>query len=185
LHAVGKNIWHVATKKSWAKVILFGDMRQYMMLLNDSMSSIWIQNPMNGDSVSNQNPSLYLFQLQAMPHFCLPLVKVEAIAHCNQEILGKSDAVWRHMTVYDDAAEPLHVLHMDTMSDESVSNQIMSPSCFQFQAMPLFCMQLEKPLALCNQKILGKSDAVWRYVTVYDGAEPFHVLHMDPGSNEW
>jgi hypothetical protein len=78
---------------------------------------------MNGDSASNQNPSYSLFE--AMPLLGLLLEK-KTMALCNHEILGKSDAVWRHVTVYD-AAEPFHVLHMDPMSDDLVSNQIPSP----------------------------------------------------------
>ena len=69
------------------------------------------------------------------------------------------------------------------MSGDSVSNQ--NPSYSLFEAMPYLGLLLEKKtMAHCNQEILGKSDAVWRSVTVYDATEPFHVLHMDPGSNE-
>jgi hypothetical protein len=64
------------------------------------------------------------------------------------EILCKSDAVWRNVTVYDDAAEPLHVLHMDPMNDDSESNQIMSPSLFQ--AMQHFCLPLVKVKAMAH-----------------------------------
>jgi hypothetical protein len=60
----------------------------------------------------------------------------KTLALCNQEILGKSDAVWRYVTVYDDA-DQFHVVHLDPMSGDSVSNQNPSPSLFQLQAMPL------------------------------------------------
>jgi hypothetical protein len=63
-------------------------------------------------------------------------------------------------------------------------NQILSPSLFQAMPVSGLPLVITKTLALSNQEILGKSDAVWRSVTVYDAAEPFHVLHMDPGSND-
>ena len=40
------------------------------------------------------------------------------------QILGKTGAVWRHVTECD-AAEPFHVLHMDPMSDVSMCNQLL------------------------------------------------------------
>ena len=42
------------------------------------------------------------------------------------QILGKTGAVWRHVTECD-AAEPFHDLHMGPMSDDAVSNQLLGP----------------------------------------------------------
>jgi hypothetical protein len=42
--------------------------------------------------------------------------------------LGSTDDVQRQLAIYDDAAaEPFHVLHMGPMSDDAVSNQLLSP----------------------------------------------------------
>jgi hypothetical protein len=59
------------------------------------------------------------------------------------------------MTTYDAAAEPFHILHMGSISDDAVSKQLLSP--YLCQAMPL---------------------------TIYAAAEPFHVLHMGPMSDD-
>ena len=57
------------------------------------------------------------------------------------QILGKTDAVWRHVTIQD-AAEPFNVLHMCPMSDDAVSNQLLSLHlCL---AVPLFGLRLAK-----------------------------------------
>jgi hypothetical protein len=75
------------------------------------------------------------------------------------------------------------ILLMDPMSDDSVSKpdseSLSVPSHASFRA----AVGNNKNIGTLNQ-ILGRSDAVWRSVTVYDAAEPFHVLHMDPGSND-
>jgi hypothetical protein len=42
----------------------------------------------------------------------------------------------------------------------------------------------EKTMAHFNQEILGESDAVWRLVTIHDASEHFHVLHLDPMSDD-
>jgi hypothetical protein len=65
------------------------------------------------DAVPNQLPNPH--PCQAMQPFGLRLAQI--CSHCHP-ILGKADAVWRHVTAYD-AAEPLHVLHMDQMSDDA------------------------------------------------------------------
>jgi hypothetical protein len=59
------------------------------------------------------------------------------------------------MTVYD-AAEPFNILQMDTMSNELVSNQIMSPSCFQYQAMPFFACSWQKHWHFATKKSWAK-----------------------------
>ena len=57
------------------------------------------------------------------------------------QILGKTDAVWRHVTIQD-VAEPFHVIHMGPMSDDAVSNQLLSPHlCL---AAPPFGLRLAK-----------------------------------------
>jgi hypothetical protein len=149
-----------------------------MMMLNHIMPSIWDQLVMiecqtDSESLSLPTPS----------HATFRAAVEKTMALFNQEILGKSDAVWRHVTVYDDG-EPYYALHLDPMNDDSVSNQIPSLYLFPFQAMPLSGLPLNRTMALCNKEILGKSDAVWRHVTVYDDGEPYYALHMGPASDD-
>jgi hypothetical protein len=68
----------------------------------------------------------------------MPLLGPQQAKHsfalCRQ-LSSKTDAVWMHVTEYDDA-ESFHVLHMGPMSDDAVPNQLLSPHlCL---AMPLF-----------------------------------------------
>jgi hypothetical protein len=56
-----------------------------------------------------------------------------------------------------DAAEPLHVLRMDQMSDDAVSDQLLSTH--PCQAIGLFGLRLAK-ICSHNHPILGKADAV-------------------------
>ena len=62
------------------------------------------------------------------------------------QILGKTDAVWSHVTMRD-AAEPFNVLLMCPMSDDAVSNQLLSPHLCV--AMPLFGLRLAESSAPC------------------------------------
>ena len=64
------------------------------------------------------------------------------------QILGKTDAVWRRVTIQD-AAEPFNVLHMGPMSDDAVLNQLPSP--LLGLAMPLFGLRLANSLAPCSK----------------------------------
>ena len=64
------------------------------------------------------------------------------------QLLGKTDAVWRHVAIQD-AAEPFNfnVLHMDPMNDDAVSNQLLGPHlCL---AIPLFGLRWAKSLTPC------------------------------------
>jgi hypothetical protein len=61
------------------------------------------------------------------------------------QLLGKADAVWRHVKE-DDAAKPFHVLHMGSVSDDSMSIQLLSLN--MCPAMPLFGLPLAKCLAI-------------------------------------
>jgi hypothetical protein len=70
------------------------------------------------------------------------------------------------------------------MNGDSVSNQIPSPSLFPLTSHATFRAANEKTMALFNQEISGKSDAAWRPVTIYDAAEQFHVVHLDPLSDD-
>lgn len=47
--------------------------------------------------------------------------------------LKQTDVVWRHVTEY--AAESFHVLHMDSMSDDALLNQLLSPHLCQVMAL--------------------------------------------------
>jgi hypothetical protein len=112
-----------------------------------------------------------------MSIFGLQLAKSSELCH---QISSKTDAVWKNVTEYD-AAEPFHVIHSRPISDDTVSNQLLGPHlCL---AISLFGLQLAKNLELCP-RIFSKTDAVWRNVTEYDAAEPFHVIHMGPISDD-
>jgi hypothetical protein len=82
-----------------------------------------------------------------MPFLLLGQAKSLVLRH---QLLNKNkkDAVWRHVTEYD-AAESFHVLHMGPMSDDAVSNQLLS-SNLCLLAMPLFGPGQAKSLVLCN-----------------------------------
>jgi hypothetical protein len=64
----------------------------------------------------------------------------------------KTDAILRHVTECN-AAEPFHAFHMGPMSDDAVSNQLLSPHLYQ--AMPLIVLLLAKGLATLPP-LLGK-----------------------------
>ena len=62
----------------------------------------------------------------------------------SQQIWGKSDGGWGHVTTQD--AEQFNVIHMDPMSDDAVSNQLLSLNlCL---AMPVFGLGWAKHLEL-------------------------------------
>ena len=70
------------------------------------------------------------------------------------QILGKIDAVWRHVAI-EDAAEPFNILHMCPMSDDAVPNLPLSP--YLCPAMQLFGDDVGKTFGTLAQ-ILGKTD---------------------------
>jgi hypothetical protein len=67
--------------------------------------------------------------------------------------LKQTDVVWRHVTEY--AAESFHVLHMDSMSDDALLNQLLSPHLCQ--VIPFFEQQSEKEnVTLCYHQLSSK-----------------------------
>ncbi len=68
------------------------------------------------------------------------------------------------------------------MSDDAVPIQLLRPHLSL--AHSTFRAAIVSKFSSTLPQILGKADAVWRHVTVQDAAEPFHVLHMCPMSDD-
>jgi hypothetical protein len=80
-------------------------------------------------------------------HATIELRLAKNFSHCHP-ILGKTDAVWRHVTAYD-YAEPFHVHHMDQISYDAESEQLPSPHLCQ--AMPLLGSGWHKYIHITTQ----------------------------------